>query len=145
MSDVTVPAAAQINGVSARSARAPRLTYVAKTAIVTFVTLIALWWLAAYLEVVPAMFLPSPHAVARKAVTVWTEGFEGAMTGSIGSSTVSGSQARLRGPVWRVAYSMSLLTLCAPLMRWHLISPARQAHRHTTAPPTRLGLKDRAD
>lgn len=77
MSDITVPAA-QFSSAAARNARVPRLTYVAKTAILTFITLIALWWLAAYFEVVPAMFLPSPDAVARKAVTVWTDGFEGA-------------------------------------------------------------------
>ncbi|WP_119274685.1 ABC transporter permease subunit [Taklimakanibacter deserti] len=94
MSDVTVPSA-QFNGPPARSLRAPRLTYIAKTAIVTFITLIALWWLAAYLEVVPAMFLPSPYAVARKAITVWTEGFEGATL-----------PQHLLASVWRVAAAL---------------------------------------
>lgn len=99
MSDITVPAA-QFASPSKRPARAPRLTYVTKTAIVTFITLIVLWWLAATFEVVPAMFLPSPLAVARKAVTVWTEGFEGATL-----------LQHLLASVWRVAAALVFAAL----------------------------------
>ncbi|MDQ0474455.1 ABC transporter permease subunit [Labrys wisconsinensis] len=56
----------------------PRPTRMVGTAIATFLVLIALWWLAASLEVVPALFLPSPGAVLAKAVLVSTDGFEGA-------------------------------------------------------------------
>lgn len=49
-----------------------------KIAIATFIALIALWWLAATLAVVPPLFLPAPDAVLAKGLSVWTEGFEGA-------------------------------------------------------------------
>jgi taurine transport system permease protein len=39
---------------------------------------IILWWGAARLEVVPAMFLPSPQAVVAKFFAISSEGFEGA-------------------------------------------------------------------
>lgn len=99
MSDITVPAT-QFAAAEKRPVRTPRLTYVAKTAIVTFISLIALWWLAAYLEVVPAMFLPSPLAVARKAVIVWTDGFEGATL-----------LQHLLASVWRVAAALLIAAI----------------------------------
>ena len=55
-----------------------RLTYVGKVAIVTCVATLVLWWAVAELAIVPAMFLPSPQAVAAKFFSVWTNGFEGA-------------------------------------------------------------------
>ncbi len=54
------------------------LTYVSKVSIATCVAAVLLWWLAARVEVVPAMFLPSPFAVAAKFFTVWNEGFQDA-------------------------------------------------------------------
>ncbi len=43
-----------------------RVTYVGKVSVATCVAVVLLWWVAARLEVVPAMFLPSPFAVASK-------------------------------------------------------------------------------
>lgn len=56
----------------------PQLTYVGKVSVASVLLLFALWWLAARIEIVPAMFLPSPQAVATKFFAVWTDGFEGA-------------------------------------------------------------------
>jgi len=55
-----------------------RLTYAAKVSIATCLAVVFLWWVAARLEVVPAMFLPSPFAVASKFWTVWSDGFQDA-------------------------------------------------------------------
>jgi len=55
-----------------------KITYVNKIAFATSVGVILAWWLAARVEVVPAMFLPSPVAVAEKLGSVWTEGFQDA-------------------------------------------------------------------
>ena len=55
-----------------------RLTYAGKVSIATCVAAVLLWWLLAWLEVVPAMFLPSPLAVVSKFFSVWTEGFQDA-------------------------------------------------------------------
>jgi taurine transport system permease protein len=56
----------------------PRPSYVTSVSIATFLVLFASWWLAARIEVVPAMFLPSPQAVAAKFFAVSRDGFEGA-------------------------------------------------------------------
>ncbi len=53
-------------------------TYVTKVSIATCIAAVLLWWIAARVEVVPAMFLPSPFAVASKFFTVWNEGFQDA-------------------------------------------------------------------
>jgi taurine transport system permease protein len=55
-----------------------RLTYGGKVSIATCVLTVFLWWLAARLEVVPAMFLPSPFAVAARGLDVWKNGFQDA-------------------------------------------------------------------
>jgi taurine transport system permease protein len=55
-----------------------RFTYVGKVSVATCVAMILLWWIAAWLEVAPAMFLPSPLAVAAKFVAVWRDGFQDA-------------------------------------------------------------------
>jgi taurine transport system permease protein len=55
-----------------------RLTYVGKVSILTCILAVFLWWLAARLEIVPAMFLPSPFAVAAKSIEVWRDGFQDA-------------------------------------------------------------------
>jgi taurine transport system permease protein len=65
------------NGRSLRIAP-PRLSYVAKVSIATSILLFALWWAAARMAIVPAMFLPAPEAVVAKFFAVWTDGFEGA-------------------------------------------------------------------
>jgi taurine transport system permease protein len=52
--------------------------YVGRVSIVTSIALVLLWQLAASIEVVPAMFLPSPLAVAAKFVAVATDGFQDA-------------------------------------------------------------------
>jgi taurine transport system permease protein len=49
--------------------------------LLTFAALLALWWLAAELKIVPALFLPSPLAVARRLVEVSTTGFMDATLG----------------------------------------------------------------
>jgi taurine transport system permease protein len=53
-----------------------RIGCVSKVSIVTSVALLLLWWLAARLEIVPAMFLPSPFAVATKFVAVSKDGLQ---------------------------------------------------------------------
>lgn len=58
--------------------RVLRTSTVALTSVATLLAIVAAWSLAAWLEVVPAMFLPSPAAVGAKFVSVSTEGFEGA-------------------------------------------------------------------
>lgn len=78
MSDISLPTPVTSSFKPTPRPLWPRLSYVTKIAIATFIGLIALWWLAAWLAIVPAMFLPSPEAVALKALSVWTEGFEGA-------------------------------------------------------------------
>ena len=55
-----------------------RLTYASKVSIVTCVAAVLLWWILARVEVVPAMFLPSPLAVASKFFSVWADGFQDA-------------------------------------------------------------------
>jgi taurine transport system permease protein len=60
-----------------RPRAARRLTYGAKVSIITCLAVILLWWIAARLEVVPAMFLPSPQAVVAKFFAVSSDGFEG--------------------------------------------------------------------
>ncbi len=55
-----------------------RIGYVTKVSIATSLALLVLWQLAASLEVVPAMFLPSPLAVAAKFVSVSRDGFQDA-------------------------------------------------------------------
>jgi len=55
-----------------------RLTYVNKVSIATCIGVLLLWQLASWVEVVPAMFLPSPLAVAKKLVRVSTDGFQDA-------------------------------------------------------------------
>ena len=52
--------------------------YVGRVSIATSIALVLLWQLAATVEVVPAMFLPSPLAVAEKFVAVATDGFQDA-------------------------------------------------------------------
>ena len=52
--------------------------YVSKVSIATSIALLLLWQLAASLEVVPAMFMPSPLAVAAKFVAVSRDGFQDA-------------------------------------------------------------------
>lgn len=54
------------------------VSYVGRVSIVTSVALMLLWQLAASIEVVPAMFLPSPVAVAAKFVAVSRDGFQDA-------------------------------------------------------------------
>ncbi len=53
-------------------------TYVGKVSVATCVAVVLLWWIAARLEVVPAMFLPSPVVVAAKFFAVWRDGFQDA-------------------------------------------------------------------
>jgi taurine transport system permease protein len=52
------------------------LGYVGRVPIATSLALLLLWQLGASLEVVPAMFLPSPLAVAAKFVAVAKDGFQ---------------------------------------------------------------------
>ena len=55
-----------------------RVGYVSRVSIATSIALLLLWQLAASLEVVPAMFMPSPFAVAAKFVAVSRDGFQDA-------------------------------------------------------------------
>ncbi|MGA2794180.1 MAG: taurine ABC transporter permease, partial [Roseiarcus sp.] len=92
-----------------RAAR--RLTYVGKVAIATCLAVVLLWWAAARLEVVPAMFLPSPQAVAAKLVAVSTDGFEGAtlqqhLLASVGRVLAALAAAIVTGVI--LGFSMNL-------------------------------------
>jgi taurine transport system permease protein len=78
MSDISLPTSITQRDKGHRAAAWPRLSYVTKIAIATFIALIALWWLAATRAIVPPLFLPPPDAVLAKGFSVWTEGFEGA-------------------------------------------------------------------
>jgi len=84
MSDLPVAEAAgrKATAVERRRPRARfrigKVTYVNKVAIATCFSFVLLWWFAARVEVVPAMFLPSPFAVVGKLASVWTDGFQDA-------------------------------------------------------------------
>ena len=81
MSDVTRLASPEIDlSVPPLGARRllGRRTYVAKVSLATCAAVVVLWWLAAWLEVVPAMFLPSPVAVTAKFFAVSSDGFQDA-------------------------------------------------------------------
>ncbi|MBB4006910.1 ABC transporter permease subunit [Allorhizobium taibaishanense] len=49
--------------------------------ITTAIVLIALWWLATELKLVPKLFLPSPAEVLRQLVTIFNDGYAGASLG----------------------------------------------------------------
>jgi taurine transport system permease protein len=68
----------RLSPTPARAHASRRLNYGAKVSIITCLVVILLWWGAARLEVVPAMFLPSPQAVLAKFFAVSSDGFEGA-------------------------------------------------------------------
>jgi taurine transport system permease protein len=53
-----------------------------RLAAITVLALIAVWWLAALLKIVPALFLPSPVAVLKKLVDVSINGFADATLGA---------------------------------------------------------------
>ena len=89
-----------------------KITYVNKVAIATSIGAILAWWLAAQLEVVPAMFLPSPLAVAMKLGSVWTEGFQDAtllqhLVASLGRVTAALAGAVVAGVVLGFAMNLS--------------------------------------
>jgi taurine transport system permease protein len=63
---------------SVERASVPRGRSIPWTTAATVTGLLALWWLAAAAQIVPPLFLPSPLDVARKLLTVSTDGFEGA-------------------------------------------------------------------
>ena len=85
-----------------------RVGYVSRVSIATSVVLLLLWQLAASLEVVPAMFMPSPFAVAAKFVAVSRDGFQdatllehllasvGRVTAALVAAVILGVDARLR-------------------------------------------------
>ncbi|MBP2548964.1 taurine transport system permease protein [Neorhizobium galegae] len=55
--------------------------------IATAIALIALWWLATELKLVPRLFLPSPAEVLRQFVTIFNDGYAGASLGEhVGAS-----------------------------------------------------------
>jgi taurine transport system permease protein len=95
-----------------RSRRAIRVSYVGKVSIATSVAVLILWWLAARLEIVPAMFLPSPFAVAAKFVAVSTEGFQDAtllehLLASVGRVTAALIAAIILGVALGFAMNLS--------------------------------------
>jgi taurine transport system permease protein len=86
--------------------------YVGKVSIATSVALVLLWWLAARIEIVPAMFLPSPFAVAAKFVAVSTEGFQDAtllehLLASVGRVTAALVAAIILGVALGFAMNLS--------------------------------------
>jgi taurine transport system permease protein len=88
------------------------VSYVGKVSIATSVALLILWWLAARLEIVPAMFLPSPFAVAAKFLAVSTEGFQDAtllehLLASVGRVTAALTAAIILGVALGFAMNLS--------------------------------------
>jgi ABC-type nitrate/sulfonate/bicarbonate transport system permease component len=82
-----------------------RIGYVNKVSIATSLALLLLWQLAASLEVVPAMFLPSPFAVATKLVSVSRDGFQDAtllehLLASVGRVTAALIAAVISASCW---------------------------------------------
>lgn len=51
------------------------LSRTARAAVLSVLGLLAGWWAVSHAGVVPALFLPTPEAVAVQAVHVWSEGF----------------------------------------------------------------------
>lgn len=89
-----------------------RLSYSGKVSVATCVALVLLWWLVARLEVVPAMFLPSPFAVLSKLVSVSTDGFQDAtllqhLLASIGRVTAALAGAIVVGVILGFAMHLS--------------------------------------
>jgi taurine transport system permease protein len=89
-----------------------RLTYVGKVSIATCIAAVLLWWLAARLEIVPAMFLPSPFAVAAKLLAVWSDGFQDAtlsqhLLASLGRVTAALAGAIVIGVILGFAVNLS--------------------------------------
>jgi taurine transport system permease protein len=89
-----------------------RFTYVGKVSVATCVAVVFLWWLAARLEVVPAMFLPSPFDVAAKFFAVWRDGFQDAtlwqhLMASLGRVTAALAGAIVFGVVLGFAMNLS--------------------------------------
>lgn len=64
-----------------RLPRLPRLGLTGRTAILTSAALLAAWWGASHGGLVQSLFLPTPEAVARQAIRVWTEGYVDATLG----------------------------------------------------------------
>ena len=88
-----------------------RIGYVTKVSIATSLGLLLLWQIAASLEVVAAMFLPSPLAVATKFVAVSREGFQNAtllehLLASVGRVTAALVAAVILGVA--VGFAMNL-------------------------------------
>jgi taurine transport system permease protein len=86
--------------------------YVSKVSIATSLALLLLWQLAATLEVVPAMFLPSPLAVAAKFAAVSRDGFQDAtllehLLASVGRVTAALIAAVVLGVVLGFAMNLS--------------------------------------
>ena len=86
--------------------------YVTRVSIVTSIALVLLWQLAASIEVVPAMFLPSPLAVAAKFVAVSRDGFQDAtllqhLLASVGRVTAALIAAIIFGVVLGFAMNLS--------------------------------------
>jgi len=89
-----------------------RVGYVGKVSIATSLALLLLWQLAASLEVVPAMFMPSPFAVAAKFVAVSRDGFQDAtllehLIASVGRVTVALLAAVILGVALGFAVNLS--------------------------------------
>ena len=76
--ELELPGAIQERDATARTAASPSR---GRLGLLTLLALLALWWLAAELKIVPALFLPSPLAVARRLVDVSTNGFMDATLG----------------------------------------------------------------
>ena len=56
-------------------ARRCPLSRTARAALLSVAVLFGGWWAASHAALVPALFLPTPEAVAAQAVQVWSEGF----------------------------------------------------------------------
>jgi taurine transport system permease protein len=103
-----------------------RVGYVGRVSIATSLALLFLWQLAASLEVVPAMFMPSPLAVAAKFVAVSRDGFQDAtllehLLASVGRVTAALLAAVILGVALGFAMNLSETAqgMIAPLLEFY--------------------------
>jgi taurine transport system permease protein len=99
-----------------------RVGYVSRVSIATSLVLLLLWQIASTLEAVPAMFLPSPLAVAAKFVAVSRDGFQDAtllehLLASVGRVTAALIAAVILGVVLGFRTAQGIITPILELYR----------------------------
>ncbi len=78
------------------------LSRTARAAVLSVLLLFGGWWAVSHAGIVPALFLPTPEAVAAQAVHVWTEGFVDATLAQ-----------HVWASLWRVLLAVAVAVLAA--------------------------------